>query len=93
MALQKTFLTEHGVTGVYWKISNIEFNYVLGLGICTLSLYKDSDCKDLKSLHSKIYSISFQDDFDIQIMNNSNDIRIEIYNGLKLLDFSDAIDC
>lgn len=83
MALQKNYMTNYGVIGDYWKISEFNFNSYTGKTNVIVELFLNQDARNESKGCLADLSFSF----------TGEKIRSEIYQDLKNLEiFSGAND-
>ena len=90
MALQLDKITDTGVVGSYWKITNIRRDAYRNITVFDVSLYINKDARD--SGKSPLDVNSYIAD-SIDWVNSENNIVTDCYNYLKTLaEFSTAVD-
>lgn len=81
MALQKDY-THKGITGNYWRIENVSYNFRLEKTVVVLSLYASSEVRD-SSVDNVLYNPQSAIFLDGLIFGDDGDPRPALYEALK----------
>lgn len=98
MALKKIITTSSGVNAEYWKISDVQIDYVRKMGTFALMCYISKETRDANKQPVNSMGFSFdaeiKKDFDFPFDNENVNILQTLYNLAKTNPFfSGSEDC